>query len=94
MEILTRDLIFSNLDDLILLLEQNFYSTTALTQHLTMCSSMEPIIEKIYSNETKVPCSRRVPWQFHQVEIVINEHINNKFSTQHNYPIKIKKVIK
>ena len=58
-----------------------------------MCSSMEPVIKKIYSDETKVPCPRRVPRQFHQVEIVINEHIKNKFSTQYNYPVKIKKVI-
>jgi len=52
---------------------------------------MEPIIEKIYSDETKVPCPRRVPWQFHQLEIVINEHIKNKFNTQHYYPVKRKK---
>ena len=58
-----------------------------------MCSSMEPVIEKIYSNETKVPGPRRVPWQFHQVEVVINEHIKNKFSTQHNYPVKIIKYV-
>ena len=56
-----------------------------------MCSPMEPVIEKIYSNKTKVPSPRRVPWQFHQVEIVINEHIKNKFSAQYNYPVKIKK---
>jgi len=56
-----------------------------------MCSSVEPVIEKIYSNETKVPCPRGVPWQFYQLEIVINEHIKNKFNTQHNYPVKIKK---
>jgi len=52
---------------------------------------MEPIIEKIYSDETKVPCPRRVPWQFHQLEIVINECIENKFNTQHYYPVKRKK---
>ena len=52
---------------------------------------MKPVIDKIYSNETKVPSPRRVPRQFHQVEIVINEHIKNKFSTQNNYPVKIKK---
>ena len=58
-----------------------------------MCSSMEPVIEKIYSDETKVPGPRRVPWQFHQVKVVINEHIKNKFSTQHNYPVKIIKYV-
>ena len=56
-----------------------------------MRCSMKPVVDKVHSNKTKVPCPRRVPRKFHQMEIVINKHIESQFSTQYNYPVEMKK---
>ena len=59
---------------------------------LTMCGPVEPVIEKVHSNKTKVPCPRIIPWQSYQMKIVVKKHIKSKFCTQHNYPAIIKNI--
>ena len=60
---------------------------------LTMSSPMEPVIYKIHSNKTNVPGPWGIPWQSHQMKIIINKNVQSKLSTQHNYPEK-KNIIK
>ena len=64
-----------------------------LDKQLTMSSPMEPVIYKIHSNKTNVPGPWGIPWQSHQMKIIINKNVQSKLSTQHNYPEK-KNIIK
>ena len=59
-----------------------------LDMQLTMSSPMEPVIYKIHSNKTNVPGPWGIPWQSHQMKIIINKNVQSKLSTQHNYPEK------
>ena len=59
-----------------------------LDKQLTMSSPMEPVIYKIHSNKTNVPGPWGIPWQSHQMKIIINKNVQSKLNTQHNYPGK------
>ena len=50
-----------------------------LSDGLTMCHSVEPVVEKVKSNEGKPPGQRRVPGQVGQPVVLVEPSIRGHF---------------
>lgn len=51
-----------------------------------MCGSVEPIVEKINTQETQIPCPRGIPRKSCESVIIVHIRVSRHFDTEYNKP--------